>query len=34
MQGLTPARTKGIREAKGELLVFVDDDNFILRISF
>lgn len=25
--GLTPARLRGIREAKGELLVFVDDDN-------
>jgi glycosyltransferase involved in cell wall biosynthesis len=25
--GLTPARLRGIAEAKGELLVFVDDDN-------
>jgi len=29
IQGLTPARIRGIREAKGDLLVFVDDDNFI-----
>lgn len=28
-QGLTPARLKGIRLAKGDLLVFVDDDNII-----
>lgn len=28
-QGLTPARLRGIREATGQLLVFVDDDNFI-----
>lgn len=27
--GLTPARLCGIREAKGELLVFVDDDNVL-----
>ena len=27
--GLTPARLRGIREAKGELLVFVDDDNVL-----
>lgn len=27
--GLTPARLKGIREARGELLVFVDDDNVL-----
>ena len=27
--GLTPARLCGIREAKGELLVFVDDDNIL-----
>lgn len=27
--GLTPARLRGIREAKGELLVFVDDDNIL-----
>lgn len=28
-QGLTQARLRGIREAKGDLLVFIDDDNFI-----
>lgn len=28
-QGLTPARIRGIEESKGELLVFVDDDNFL-----
>jgi len=27
--GLTPARLRGIRETKGELLVFVDDDNVL-----
>jgi glycosyltransferase involved in cell wall biosynthesis len=27
--GLTPARLRGIREAVGEILVFVDDDNII-----
>ena len=27
--GLTPARLRGIRHAKGELLVFVDDDNVL-----
>jgi hypothetical protein len=27
--GLTPARLRGIREAKGDLLVFVDDDNIL-----
>jgi glycosyltransferase involved in cell wall biosynthesis len=27
--GLTPARLRGIRESKGELLVFVDDDNVL-----
>lgn len=27
--GLTPARLRGIREAAGELLVFVDDDNVL-----
>ena len=27
--GLTPARLRGIREAKGNLLVFVDDDNIL-----
>ena len=28
-QGLTRARLTGIRESKGELLVFLDDDNFL-----
>lgn len=28
-QGLTPARIRGIREAEGDLIVFVDDDNFV-----
>jgi glycosyltransferase involved in cell wall biosynthesis len=27
--GLTPARLRGIREAQGQLLVFVDDDNVL-----
>lgn len=27
--GLTPARLRGIREARGDLLVFVDDDNIL-----
>lgn len=27
--GLTPARLRGIRESKGDLLVFVDDDNVL-----
>ena len=27
--GLTPARLRGIKEAKGELLLFVDDDNVL-----
>ena len=27
--GLTPARLRGIREARGEILVFVDDDNLL-----
>src|SRR5712691_4118791 len=27
--GLTPARLRGIREANGGLLVFVDDDNVL-----
>lgn len=31
--GLTPARLRGIAESKGELLVFVDDDN-ILDIDY
>ena len=29
--GLTPARLRGIREAKGALLVFVDDENVLER---
>lgn len=29
MLGLTPARMRGIREARGSLLVFVDDDNIL-----
>jgi glycosyltransferase involved in cell wall biosynthesis len=29
MLGLTPARLRGIREAAGDLLVFVDDDNVL-----
>src|SRR5690242_16821978 len=28
-QGLTPARLRGIKESKGDLLIFVDDDNFV-----
>jgi glycosyltransferase involved in cell wall biosynthesis len=28
-QGLTPARIRGIKEATGNLLLFIDDDNFI-----
>jgi glycosyltransferase involved in cell wall biosynthesis len=31
--GLTPARLRGIAEAKGDLLVFVDDDN-VLRCDY
>jgi glycosyltransferase involved in cell wall biosynthesis len=31
--GLTPARLRGIAEAKGDLLVFVDDDN-VLRSDY
>ena len=31
--GLTPARLRGIRESKGDLLVFVDDDN-VLDVDF
>src|SRR4051812_10400276 len=27
--GLTPARLRGIREARGEMLIFVDDDNVL-----
>jgi glycosyltransferase involved in cell wall biosynthesis len=29
--GLTPARLRGITEARGELLVFIDDDNVLAR---
>lgn len=28
-QGLTPARLRGIKESIGDILVFIDDDNFI-----
>jgi glycosyltransferase involved in cell wall biosynthesis len=28
-QGLTPARLRGIEEANGEILVFIDDDNWV-----
>src|SRR5580704_2138676 len=31
--GLTPARLRGMREARGDLLVFVDDDN-VLDVDF
>ena len=31
--GLTPARLRGIAESKGDLLVFVDDDN-VLRADY
>ena len=30
--GLTPARLRGIAESRGELLVWVDDDNVLNRI--
>lgn len=33
-QGLTPARLRGIQEAKGDLLIFIDDDNFISHNFF
>lgn len=33
-QGLTPARLRGIVECSGDLLVFVDDDNFVRRDFF
>jgi glycosyltransferase involved in cell wall biosynthesis len=29
--GLTPARIRGIREAKGKLIIFVDDDNVLTQ---
>lgn len=32
--GLTPARLRGITEATGDLLVFIDDDNFIAENFF
>ncbi|MBK8510778.1 MAG: glycosyltransferase family 2 protein [Saprospiraceae bacterium] len=32
--GLTPARLKGINEASGEILLFIDDDNFIAHNYF
>ena len=28
-QGLTPARLRGIKESSGDLIIFIDDDNFI-----
>lgn len=28
-QGLTPARIRGIKESSGDLMIFIDDDNFI-----
>lgn len=28
-QGLTPARLRGIRDSSGDLIIFVDDDNFV-----
>lgn len=28
-QGLTPARIRGIEETKGDVILFIDDDNFI-----
>src|SRR5829696_8579496 len=28
-QGLTPARLRGIKETSGDLIIFIDDDNFI-----
>lgn len=33
-QGLTPARLRGISEAQTELLVFIDDDNFLVEDFF
>lgn len=33
-QGLTPARLRGIREATGDILVFIDDDNFVVPDFF
>lgn len=33
-QGLTAARLRGIDEARGDLLVFIDDDNFISNSFF
>ena len=32
--GLTPARLRGIAEATGDLLIFIDDDNFIAENFF
>ena len=32
--GLTPARMRGIRESKGELIIFVDDDNILEKNYF
>ena len=33
-QGLTPARLRGIKEATGDILVFIDDDNFVAQDFF
>lgn len=33
-QGLTPSRLRGINDSSGDLLIFVDDDNFIDRNYF
>jgi len=33
-QGLTPARLKAIQEAKGDILLFVDDDNWLSENFF
>jgi glycosyltransferase involved in cell wall biosynthesis len=33
-QGLTPARLRGIKEASGDVLLYIDDDNFILPDFF
>lgn len=33
-QGLTPARLRAINESKGNLLVFIDDDNFVDKHFF
>lgn len=33
-QGLTPARLRGIEESKGDILLYIDDDNFIKENYF